>query len=141
MDLAAQLASGTLPHAAFAVLRILEDEPLPPAERLQIADEVVRTANLPAAHYGRMRALIELGRTQEALAAGREGLALSSEPDLRSRLAVGMLHGTADGEDRVELLRIAADPRGNLVAAAQARWMVRSPAPWLASYVRTAQLE
>ncbi len=119
-DLAARLAAGALPHDAFVVLRVLDDDGRPPAERLQLAEQAARTWNLAAAHLERTRALAALGRTQEALAACREGLALSSEPDLRSRLAVFALQWT-DGEERAELLRIATDPRGNLIAAAQAR--------------------
>ena len=100
--------------------RALDDDRRPPAERLQLAEQAVRTWNLAAAHLERTRALAALGRTQEALAACREGLTRSSEPDLRSRLAVFALQWT-DGEERAELLRIATDPRGNLIAAAQAR--------------------
>lgn len=119
-DLAARLAGGTLPHAAFVALRALDDDGRPPAERLQLAEQAAQTWNLAAAHLERTRALAALGRTQEALAACREGLTRSSEPDLRSRLAVFALQWT-DGEERAELLRIATDPRGNLIAAAQAR--------------------
>ena len=119
-DLAAQLAAGALPHAAFIALRTLDDGGRPPAERLQLAEQAARTWNLAAAQLERTRALAALGRTQEALAACREGLASSTEPDIRSRLAVFALQWT-DGAERAELLRVAKDPRGNLIAAAQAR--------------------
>jgi tetratricopeptide (TPR) repeat protein len=130
IELAAQLAAGTLPHAAFAALRVLEDGALPPAERMQLAEQAARSWDLPAAYLAQMRALAALGRTKEALAAARQGLKRSKEPDLRSRIAAMALQWT-DGDERAELLRIATDPGGNLIAAAQARVIEahRPPSP------------
>ena len=120
--MAEQLERNALPHTAFLALVRLEDGNLAPTDALNLAEETGRQFRLAAAHLHRGRALLKLGRRDEAVAAFRDGLAIAEEPDVRSRLA-GELAGLLDGAARDEQLDVAMDARGNLVAAAQARYL------------------
>src|SRR5262245_37470118 len=99
--LARQLALGVLEPMAFLALRQLEDGALSPRQKLQQADEALRTGpDLPHLHYHRGRALAELDRSADAEAAFRAGLARDPEPDIATRLLVGLAGVVADEDER-----------------------------------------
>lgn len=85
-----------------------------------------RQPELPLLHLHHARALAELGRRVEALAALRRGLAADPEPDARTRLLVELAGVTDDLVEREASLREAEALAGNLVAAAMARVMLRA---------------
>lgn len=120
--LATQLRDGKLPHAAFLALIQLEDGTLKPDDKRALAEQCIARWSLAAAELHRGRALLELGRHDEANDAFRRGVVTATEPDLRSRLAleIAMLSGDEAA------FRKAQDPRGNLLAAAQARYVQRA---------------
>ena len=118
--LARELAAGRLGHATFEALRGLEDGDAEPATKLALADAAIAAApRVAALHYHRGRALEQLGRDDDAVAAYGAGLACDPEPDIRTRILV-QLATLLDGEQRAALLEEARALGGNLLAAAVA---------------------
>lgn len=127
--LAGRLAAGAVDHETFRVLHQMQDGKLPPDRRLALAEQTLnRQPDLPLLHLHHARALAELGRKPEALAALRRGLAADPEPDARTRLLVELAGVTDDPAERGASLREAEALAGNLVAAAMARVMLRARA-------------
>lgn len=125
--LAGQLAAGAVDHETFRALHLLQDGKLPPAKQLACAEQALsRNPDLPLLHLHHARALAELGRKPEALAALRRGLAADPEPDARTRLLVELAGATDDPAERDAALRDAEALAGNLVAAAMARFLRRT---------------
>lgn len=125
--LAGRMAAGAVAHEAFRALTLLQDGKLAADRRLALAEQALgRDPELPLLHLHHARALAELGRKPEALAALRRGLAADSEPDARTRLLVELAGVTDDPAERDASLREAEDLGGNLVAAAMARVMRRA---------------
>jgi tetratricopeptide (TPR) repeat protein len=125
--LAAQLAAGTIDHDTFLALHTLQDGDLAPEARLALAEKTLQRARrVPLLHLHHAKALAELGRKPEALAALRAGLAADPEPDARTRLLVDLANLTQEPSERAALLRQAEALAGNLVAAATARVLLRA---------------
>lgn len=125
--LAGRLAAGAVDHDTFLALHTLQDGGLAPAERLALSEQTLRRApQVPLLHLHHARALAQLGRKTEAIAALRAGLATDPEPDARTRLLVE-LAALADPPERDALLHDAETLAGNLVAAATARVLRRAP--------------
>ncbi len=119
--LARQLALGDIGHETFLALHLLEDGGLPPAEQADLAAQALgRTPDLAPLHLLHGQGLSRLGRTDEAQAAYRRGLASGPEPDTKARLLVELGILVADPAERTQLLREAQAAGGNLVAAASA---------------------
>lgn len=128
--LAQQMAMGNLGHEVFVALHVLEDGPQLPAEKVRLADQLVaRLPNLAPAHLLRGKNLARAGRSQEAQAAYRAGLACAAEPDVKTRLLVELGILAEDLSERGALLREARDLGGNLVAAAQAALTLKTLHP------------
>lgn len=125
--LAQQLALGHLgPDTAMAVL-VLQDTPLPPRDKVHLAEQIlVRAPRLAAAHLLRGKHLAQLGRVPDALAAYRTGLACAADADVKTRLLVELGVLTEDRTQRLALLGEAEALNGNLVAAAQATLALRA---------------
>ncbi|WAS92515.1 tetratricopeptide repeat protein [Nannocystis punicea] len=127
--LAGRLAAGELDHAVFLAAHALQDGPMPPDEKLDLAEKTLMTApRLSLLHLHRGRQLARLGRATEAAAAFRDGLAGDGEPDVRSRLCVELAAHCDDPQERAALVREAQQPGGNLVAAATALLIARASA-------------
>jgi tetratricopeptide (TPR) repeat protein len=125
--LAGQLAAGAVDHDTFLALHTLQDGDLPPAQKLALAEQALRRApRLPLLHLHHAKALAQLGRGPQALAALRTGLAADPEPDARTRLLVELAATTPDPAERDSSLRDAEALAGNLVAAATARVLRRA---------------
>ncbi|MBL9103591.1 MAG: hypothetical protein JNL82_21770 [Myxococcales bacterium] len=125
--LAERIARGELSHDAFLAVHAVQDGPLPPAEKLAIADTALAEApHFALLHLLRARELARLGRAHEALQALRDGLACDPEPDTRARLLVELGATAGDPVERDALLTAAQAPGGNLVSAAMARLLQRS---------------
>jgi tetratricopeptide (TPR) repeat protein len=125
--LAEQVASGSLPYAAYSALRALQDHQ-PTSELLSLAELSTRKCDIALLHHQHGRILGALGRPADAARAHRKGLSLPSDPDLRTRLLVSLASVIEAGDDRRRLLREASELRGNLVAAAQASFLLRCEA-------------
>jgi tetratricopeptide (TPR) repeat protein len=120
--LANELAARRLAHGTFQALYTLQDGPQSPAQKLELADDALAaTPQLAPLHFHRGRALGALGRTGEAVAAFRDGLAAQPEPDIRTRLLVALAAAVEAGPERGALLDEAIRIGGNLIAAASAR--------------------
>lgn len=124
--LAAGIAAGKLPHAAFLLLRELEREE-PSAEKgVALAERALREApGVAEFHWHLGRRLVALGRESEAAGVFAKGLGRAEEPDVRSRLLVELAALLPDSPEREERLREAMKPGGNLIAAAMAEVMLR----------------
>ncbi|MCI0460861.1 MAG: tetratricopeptide repeat protein [Gemmataceae bacterium] len=119
--LARQLAAGAVEHDTFLALCLLEDGPLPPEEKVSLAERhLARHPDLAPLHLLRGKQLAHLGRAEEAAAAYRRGLACTIQPDMRTRLLVELGVSLSDPQERAALLTEAQNLRGNLVAAATA---------------------
>jgi tetratricopeptide (TPR) repeat protein len=125
LALARAIVSGRLPHAVWRTLRALEDGGPPPAQRIALV-EAVRTTGVASLHRERARALRDLGRSDEAVAAYRAGLACEADADTRTRLLADLAVALPRGAmERTALLEEAVRLGGNLVAAAQARYALK----------------
>ena len=129
--LAEEIAAGRAPHEAFVLLRFQDVGPevIPFEKRLELADAALRrTADLAPLHLFRGRMLEGLGRSADAAAAYRAGLARAAEPDVKSRLLLHLHTTLDDDEERVRVLRetIALRDTGNLMAASMALVSLRS---------------
>ncbi len=119
--LARQLALGRLNQAVFRLYHVLEDGPLSPRQKVDMAERALRQVPaLAFIHRARGKALQALGQPAGAEAAFREGLRCVEEPDLQTRLLVDLAAVTGDAGEKNRLLRQAADLQGNLVGAATA---------------------
>ncbi|HEY5934711.1 MAG TPA: hypothetical protein VIU61_08750 [Kofleriaceae bacterium] len=120
--LANELAARRLAHGTFQALYALQDGPLPPVQKLELADDALAaTPHVAPLHFHRGRALGAVGRVPDALEAFRAGLAADPEPDIRTRLLVALAVGLPPGEERSGLLEEAIRLSGNLIAAASAK--------------------
>lgn len=123
--LAAGIASGKIPHAAFLLLRKLERAELSAEESMALVERALReTPAVAEFHWHLGRRLVALGREGEAVGAFAEGLARAEEPDVRSRLLVELAALLPDSPERKERLREAMKPGGHLIAAAMAEVML-----------------
>jgi tetratricopeptide (TPR) repeat protein len=128
--LAQQLALGNLGQETFLALHVLEDAELPPKEKAKLAAQALsRTPRLAPLHLLQGKSLSRLGRSDEAQAAYRQGLACEPEPDTKTRLLVELGVLVADPAERVRLLREGQALGGNLLAAATATLALRVFAP------------
>jgi tetratricopeptide (TPR) repeat protein len=119
--LARQLAEGAVDRDTFLALYVLEEGPLPPEEKVRLAEECLgRYPDLAPLYLELGRQLARLGSPAEVVAAYRRGLACADEPDVRTRLLVELGVSLSDPPERTALLRQAQELRGNLVAAATA---------------------
>jgi tetratricopeptide (TPR) repeat protein len=120
--LARELAGGALDHELYLTVYQLEDAPLPPQEKVAMAEAALRVAaRLAPLHLFHGRNLDALGATAAAKTAYRNGLACPGDPDTRSRLLVALATATPSAPERTALLaEAAATIGGNLVAAAMA---------------------
>jgi hypothetical protein len=129
--LARELARGALDHEWFRTVSQLEDGPMPPAEKVRVAEAALRAAPRLAPlylFYG--RSLEALGAAAAAETAYRNGLACATEPDFRSRLLVALGAVSRSAPERAALLAEAARTvGGNLVSAAMATVALRSGDP------------
>jgi tetratricopeptide (TPR) repeat protein len=120
--LAQQLYLGKLPHEVFLIWHAVQDGPLPPAEKVRLAEKGLKQApNLPLLLQPLGKNLRAVGRAAEAEAAWRRGLARAEEADIKTRLLVDVAAVTADTREKQDLLHEAIELNGNLVAAAMAR--------------------
>jgi tetratricopeptide (TPR) repeat protein len=126
LGMARRLADGALSHQAFIAWHVLEDGPLPPAEKVRLAEKTLaEAADFAAVHLALAKNLRLTARPREAEAAARRGLAVAAEPDVRTRLLVELAAHLADGDEKRRLLQEAVDLNGNLVAAAMAALVLR----------------
>ncbi|MDC0668369.1 tetratricopeptide repeat protein [Nannocystis radixulma] len=127
--LAGRLAAGDVEHDVFLAVHALQDGPMAPDEKLDLAEKTLtRAPRLALLHLLRGTQLARLGREAEAVAAFRDGLAGDGEPDVRSRLLVELATHCDGPQERAALLRDAQAPAGNLVAAATAQLLARGSA-------------
>jgi len=125
--LAQQLVLGNLDHETLLPLHILEDGPMPPEEKVRLAEQaLVRTPQLALLHLLRGKNLARLGRPWEAEEAYRQGLACSAEPDVKTRLLAELGVTVQDRAEQIALLRAAEALNGNLTAAATATLLLRT---------------
>ena len=124
--LARQIEQGHLPPAIHELLRALQDSPATPSQKLEVVGPaLVKFPTLACLHHQQGLALRGSGQDARAVEALRKGLSFATEPDLRTRLMVDLAAGLDAGQERASLLKDAADLRGNLVAAATARYLLR----------------
>jgi tetratricopeptide (TPR) repeat protein len=124
--LAAEIAAGREELASFMVLRT---EEIPEAamswekKETAVKEALARSTTGGAAllHLYHGKCLARLGIIGEAQAAFRTGLERAQEPDVRTRLLVELQTAIEDKEEKLRLLREAADLNGNLIAGAIAR--------------------
>jgi tetratricopeptide (TPR) repeat protein len=125
--LAAGIAAGRIPHAAFLLLRELEKPNLSAEEGVELARRALREApGVPELQWHLGRHLVALGLEEEARQVFAEGLARAEEPDVRSRLLIELAALLPASEGRDERLREALAPGGHLIAAAMAGVMLRT---------------
>jgi tetratricopeptide (TPR) repeat protein len=129
--LAGELARGALDHELFRVVYQLEDAPMPPREKVGIAEAALRVApRLAPLHLFHGRSLGALGAAAAAETAYRNGLVYATEPDIRSRLLVALGTASRSAPERAALLAEAtATIGGNLIAAAMATIALRAAGP------------
>jgi tetratricopeptide (TPR) repeat protein len=128
--LAQQLALGDLGQETFLALHVLEDGELPPQEKANLAAQALsRAPRLALLHLLHGKSLTQFGRSDEAQAAYRRGLACEPEPDTKTRLLVELGVLVTGPAERVRLLQEAQALGGNLVAAATATLALRASAP------------
>jgi len=121
-----QIALGTFPLEVHQLMRVLEDSSAPPRDKRSLAEAALqRFATLAPVHHQHGRALLSLGQKDQAASAFRRGLEVAAEPDIRTRLRVDLAALLELGEQRTSLLKQAVDLKGNLVAAAQARYLLQ----------------
>src|SRR5207249_3748491 len=109
--LAQQLVLGNLDHETLLPLHILEDGPMPPEEKVRLAEQaLVRTPQLALLHLLRGKNLARLGRPWEAEEAYRQGLACSAEPDVKTRLNVTNYRSESHHPSRVRCRRHRTRP-------------------------------
>lgn len=123
--LAEQLAAGTVAHEMFVLVHTLQDGPLPPAEKLRLADAALARGPVPpVVQLLRGKQLLRLERTAEAVAAFEAGLAMAEvDPHTRAQLQVELAARCEDEGRKAELLAAAEASTVNLLAAAVARIM------------------
>lgn len=123
--IAAEVASGRLPAAAFEALRSLQSE-APAEEKLAQVQaalaEVGRCAHLEL-ELGKQHAA--LGHADEATRVWRAALEPEPEPDVRSRLLTALSTTAEPGERRELLQAVVAIEGGNLIAQASAAVTLR----------------
>jgi tetratricopeptide (TPR) repeat protein len=125
--LAQQRALGRLEHEMFAALIVLEDGAAPPAEKVELAEQLLaRAPDLAVLHLLYGKNLARLGRLAEAAAAYRKGLASGAEPDTRTQLLLELALVSEGQAEKTQRLREARDLNGNLVAAATAALILRT---------------
>ena len=122
--LAERLASGALDHDTFSDLRRLQDGGLPPSQRAAIAEAALQRHDLGLLRLFLGEALHELGREAEGQEALRRGLAITEEPDVRTRLLVSFGARAKDPTESTRSLHEAMELSGNPVAAAMARLLL-----------------
>lgn len=123
---AKQLAAGKIEHETFEALRELEDGPGTPEAKLELADRAIAKApQVSGLYLERGRQLARLGRTEDARAALREGLARDPDIDIRTRLLVQLAILVEDKTERASLFEEAVRVDGNLVASATAQLALR----------------
>jgi len=119
--LARQLASRNISHEIFIALHKLEDWPLDPKEKTQLAEQsLAKAPNLAPLYLFYGKSLSAIQRTKEAEAAYRKGLTCVEEPDIKTRLLVQLGLIVDSASERKQLLEQAVEVNGNLVAAAMA---------------------
>ena len=119
--IARELAAGRVSHDVFLRLRELEDGEAPPEQKLAMAEATVKTApHVAAVHLALGNAHLALRNVEAARAAFKAGLAQDPEPDVASRLRLRLALSGAPDAEGLKMLELAADPKGNLVAAAMA---------------------
>jgi tetratricopeptide (TPR) repeat protein len=124
--LAQQLTLGQVGHETWLKLQALEDGPMPPHEKVRLAERALTEApRLAHLHLARGKNLALLGHPREARDAYREGLACEPEPDVRTRLLVDLGVLLEDTAERRALLGECQAIDGNLVAAATATIFLR----------------
>ena len=123
--LAEQLAAGNFEHAIFVLVHTLQDGPLPPAEKLRLAEAALAKGPVPpVVQLLRGKQLLRLGRAPEAVAAFEAGLAGEDvDPHTRAQLQVELAARCEDSQRKAALLREAEGSTVNLLAAAVARIM------------------
>ena len=127
--LAEQLLLGRVEHETFLALVDLEDGPLSPKEKLELARKSLdRWPDIPPLFLQLGKDLAATGQRPEAEAAYRRGLAFAEEPDVRSRLLVDLASLISTQPERTNLLREAMELQGNLVAAAMAAALLKTGA-------------
>jgi tetratricopeptide (TPR) repeat protein len=127
--LARQLALGKLGFDTGVAVLLLENAPMPPKEKVQLAEQILsRAPELAPAHLLLGKNLEQLGRASDARAAYQRGLACAAEPDVKSRLLVALGVLTEDAQQRITLLREAQALNGNPTAAAGATLALRAGA-------------
>lgn len=123
--IASNLASGRFTDQEMLALRTTEDGGLDPERRIQLAAKAAEASpDFAPLHLALGNLCREEGQRTAAESAYRAGLAIAEEPDLQTRLCLGL--GSVlplDSEERTILLKQAQNPRGNLVAAASAKLM------------------
>jgi len=126
--LARELARGALDHELYQVVYLLEDSPLPPQEKVRMAEEALRAApRLAPLHLFYGQNLEMLGAKAAAETAYRNGLVCVTEPDVRTQLLVALGIASRSEPERVALLSEAsAMVGGNLIAAAMATIALRT---------------
>lgn len=126
--LARELARGTLDPRLFQLLSQLEDAPIPPQEKVRMAEAALRAApGLAPLHLFHGQNLQALGNTEAAATAYRHGLGCAAEPDIRTRLlvALGMVSPSAP-ERTAALTEATTTAGGNLVSTAMAKIALRT---------------
>ena len=126
--LARELAQGTLDPELFGIVSQLEDAPMPPKDKVRMAEAALRAApRLAPLHLFHGRGLEMLGAKDAAGTAYRNGLDCAAEPDIRTRLLVALGTASRSQQERTAALReAAATADGNLVSAAMATIALRS---------------
>jgi tetratricopeptide (TPR) repeat protein len=119
--IARQLAERNISHEIFMALHKLEDWPLDPKEKVQLAEQsLAKAPNLAPLYLFYGKGLSAIQRTKDAEAAYRKGLACVEEPDIKTRLLLQLGTMMDSASEREQLLEQAVEVNGNLVAAAMA---------------------
>jgi tetratricopeptide (TPR) repeat protein len=127
---ARKLASGDMDEAMFGLLVELEDGPGTPEEKYGMCSSALEDfPSLAPLWFHQGSSLVGMGRASDAVESFRKGLECVEEPDLKTRLLLGLGHTMNPGPMPVQYLHEAVKLDGNRVAAAMARVLLRSLEP------------
>lgn len=118
-----------IPAGVVSILRELDDGPLPPAQKAELAGRaLLKMPRVALLHVHRGRALVALGRIEEAQQSYRAALEVVGADRSTQSVATLELSQTLEGEERLALLRaIMALEGGSLRARTFAAMMLAQP--------------
>jgi hypothetical protein len=119
--LAKELAAKRLAHEVFQGLMALQDGPMPPKEKVELAETMLAAGvDLALLRLFLAENLRELGRSSEAEAHCRRGLEMAAEPDVKTRVLLELGAFPPLSERKRRYLQEAVGLNGNFAATAGA---------------------